>query len=330
MTAKPRLKAGAKPKAGIDISVVILSYDRVNLLARTLTACIDPRTAPGVAYEIIVVDNHPDKLAEALVADIAAASAAPVTYLADSRRNISIVRNLGIKFARGRYVAFIDDDEAPDPRWLSELYHCLERTGADAAFGPKHPVFAEGHPPEWDPQGWRYTLDFRLPADTELHLFGRLRRKGKGLGSGNAAFRVATCLAGPEPFSVAFGDGNGEDTHLLFRLALAGRRFVWCPTALVREYMETKRTKPGYLITRMKRGSQHYAASRIATSAHPRLMQARVAALGLAQIGVHLAAYLIGGEWLAEERFDHRIGMAKGLGKLTWRAPIGFIDEKAA
>jgi len=330
MTAKPRPKAGAKAKPGIDISVVILSYDRVNLLARTLTACIDPRTAPGVAYEIIVVDNHPDKLAEGLVADIAAASAAPVTYLADARRNISIVRNLGVRFARGRYVAFIDDDEAPDPKWLSELFHCLERTGADAAFGPKHPVFAEGHPPEWDPQGWRYTLDFRLPADTELHLFGRLRRKGKGLGSGNAAFRVATCLAGPEPFSFAFGDGNGEDTHLLFRLALAGRRFVWCPTALVREYMEIERTKPGYLITRMKRGSQHYAASRIATSAHPRLMQARVAALGLAQIAVHLGAYLIGGEWLAEERFDHRIGMAKGLGKLTWRAPIGFIDEKAA
>jgi succinoglycan biosynthesis protein ExoM len=316
--------------AKVDISVVVLSYDRVNLLERTLRACVDPRTAPGVAYEIIVVDNHPDRLAEALVAAIAEETGAPLAYLADARRNISIVRNLGIKAARGRYVAFIDDDEAPDPNWLSALFHCLERTGADAAFGPKHPVFEAGHPPEWDPQGWRYTLDFQLPADTELHLFGRLRRKGKGLGSGNAAFRVATCFDTPEPFAVAFGDGNGEDTHLLFRLALAGRRFVWCPTALVREFMEIERTKPTYLITRMKRGSQHYAASRIATSSHKRLMQARVSALGLAQFAVHLGLYLIGGEWLAEERFDHRIGMAKGLGKLTWRAPIGFIDEKAA
>jgi succinoglycan biosynthesis protein ExoM len=317
-------------KREVDISVVVLSYDRVNLLERTLRACVDPRTAPGVAYEIIVVDNHPNRLAETLVAAIAEETGAPLTYLADARRNISIVRNLGIKAAKGRYVAFIDDDEAPDPNWLSELFHCLERTGADAAFGPKHPVFEAGHPPEWDPQGWRYTLDFQLPADTELHLFGRLRRKGKGLGSGNAAFRVATCFDTAEPFAVAFGDGNGEDTHLLFRLALAGRRFVWCPTALVREFMETERTRPTYLITRMKRGSQHYAASRIATSSHKRLMQAKVSALGLAQFTVHLGLYLIGGEWLAEERFDHRIGMAKGLGKLTWRAPIGFIDEKAA
>jgi succinoglycan biosynthesis protein ExoM len=314
----------------IDISVVVLSYDRVHLLERTLRACLDPATAPGVAFEIVVVDNHPDRLAKALVEGLAQASGAPLTYLSDARRNVSIVRNLGIKASRGRYVAFIDDDEAPDPQWLSELFHCLERTGADAAFGPKHPVFATGHAPDWDPQGWRYTLDFQLPADTELHLFGRLRRKGKGLGSGNAAFRVATCLEGPEPFAIAFGDGNGEDTHLLFRLALAGRRFVWCPTALVREYMEPDRTKPSYLITRMKRGSQHYAASRIATSDHKHLTRAKVSLLGLAQFAVHAGLYLASGEWLARRRFDHRIGMAKGLGKLTWRAPIGFIDEKAA
>ena len=314
----------------IDISVVILSYDRVHLLERTLKACLEPATSPGVAFEIIVVDNHPDCLARAMVEGLAAAAAVPVRYLNDARRNVSIVRNLGIKAAHGTYVAFIDDDEAPDPHWLSELFACLERTGADAAFGPKHPEFEAGHPPAWDPDGWRYTLDFRQSADTELHLFGRLRRKGKGLGSGNAAFRVATCLDGPEPFSVAFGDGNGEDTHLLFRLALAGRRFVWCPTAMVREFIETDRTKPSYMITRMKRGSQHYAASRIATSDAKLLTRLKVSALGAAQFVVHAGLYALSGEWLGRRGFDHRIGMAKGLGKLTWRAPIGFIDERAA
>jgi glycosyltransferase involved in cell wall biosynthesis len=313
----------------IDVSVVVLSYDRVHLLERTLRTCLDPRTAPGVRFEILVVDNHPGLLAKDLVERLAATAPAPLTYLSDARRNVSIVRNLGVKASRGRYVAFIDDDEAPDPRWLSELFQCLERTGADAAFGPKLPQFEAGRPPDWDPQGWLYTLDFRMAADRELRLFGRLRRKGKGLGSGNAAFRVATCLDVAEPFSVAFGDGNGEDTHLLFRLALAGRRFVWCPTAIVREYIETDRTKPSYMITRMKRGSQHYAASRIATSSAKRLTQIRIALLGLAQFAVHAGLYLLGGEWLGRTRFAHRIGMAKGLGKLTWRAPIGFIDEKA-
>ena len=225
-------------------------------------------------------------------------------------------------------MAFIDDDEAPDAGWLDELVACLDRTGADAAFGPKLPEFASGAPPAWDPQGWRYTLDFRLPPDTELHLFGRLRRRGKGLGSGNAAFRVATCLGGPEPFSVAYGDGNGEDTHLLFRLALAGRRFVWCPSAVVREFIEIERTRPDYMIVRMKRGSQHYAASRIGTSRRPGLTRAKVMALGLAQWLVHAVLFVVH-EQRRPSGFEHRIGMAKGLGKLTYRAPIGFIDEAA-
>lgn len=315
--------------APIAVSVVVLSYDRVHLLERTLVNCLRPEVSNGVPFEIIVVDNHPDRLAEALVSRLAA-QGAPIRYFADARRNVSIVRNVGIKAAVGRYVAFIDDDEAPDAGWLSELHACLERTGADAAFGPKYPVFEAGEPPAWDPEGWRYTLDYREPADTPIHLFGRLRKKGKGLGSGNAAFRVATCFDTPEPFAVAFGDANGEDTHLLFRLSLAGKRFVWCPTAVVREFIETDRTKPSYMITRMKRGSQHYAASRIATSDHPVLTRVKVTFLGLAQIAVHAGLYLVSGEWLGGARYDNRIGMAKGLGKLTYRAPIGFIDEKAA
>lgn len=314
----------------VDISVVILSYDRVHLLERTLRGCAHQGGDWG-RFEIIVVDNHPDELARSLVEGLAVETGVDMTYLADPRRNISIVRNKGIAAASGRYVAFIDDDEEPQPNWLAELTACLDRTGADAAFGPKLPEFEGGRAPDWDPQGWRYTLDFQMAADEDIHMFGRLRKRGKGLGSGNAAFRVATCLAEPEPFSVAFGNANGEDTQLLFRLAMAGRRFVWCPSAVVHEFIERSRARPDYMITRMKRGSQHYAVCRIDTSDNKPLTTAKVALIGLAQMTVHAGLYVASGEFLDRaHRYDHRIGMAKGLGKLTWTAPIGFIEEKAA
>ncbi len=312
-----------------SISVVVLSYDRVHLLKRTLSEGLKQVMTDGRTFEFIVVDNHPQMLARALVETLAA-QGAPIRYLSDPRRNISIVRNKGIEAARAPFVAFIDDDEAPEPGWLTELHACLERTGADAAFGPKLPLFEAGHPPAWDPHAWLYTLDFRLPADAPIEMFGRFRRKGKGLGSGNAAFRVATCFDTAEPFNVAFGDANGEDTQLLFRLALSGKRFVWCPSAIIKEFIETERTDPHYMVTRMKRGSQHYAASRINTSETPVKARLKVMALGLAQLCVHAGLFVVSGEWLGQSRFDHRIGMAKGLGKLTYRAPIGFIEEKPA
>ena len=172
----------------VDISVVILSYDRVHLLERTLRGCAVQGGDWG-GFEIIVVDNHPDQLARRLVEGLTVETGVAMTYLADPRRNISIVRNKGIAAAQGRYVAFIDDDEEPQAGWLAALTACLDRTGADAAFGPKLPEFEGGRAPDWDPEGWRYTLDFQMPADEQIHMFGRLRKRGKGLGSGNAAFR---------------------------------------------------------------------------------------------------------------------------------------------
>lgn len=322
--------SGPREAGTIDVSVVVLSYDRVHLLERTLTECLKPQVAQGVRFELIVVDNHPDRLAEGLVTRLAAGASVPVSYYANPKRNVSIVRNVGIKAARGTYVLFIDDDEKPEPGWIAEHFRCLERTGADASFGPKLPEFEGGVAPDWDPDAWRFTLDFREPADTEIFMFGRTRRPGKGLGSGNACFRVATCFDVPEPFAVAFGDGNGEDTHLLFRLAQEGRRFVWCPTAIVHEFMERDRTKPSYMIQRMRRGSQHYAASRIATSRSKVFTRLKVSLLGLAQMLVHAGLYVLSGEAFGGKTYEHRIGMAKGMGKLTWRAPIGWIDERAA
>ena len=38
--------------------------------------------------------------------------------------------------ARGRWLAFIDDDEVPEPEWLAELLRVQRTCGADAVRGP--------------------------------------------------------------------------------------------------------------------------------------------------------------------------------------------------
>jgi succinoglycan biosynthesis protein ExoM len=316
--------------AGVDVSVVVLSYDRVHLLKRTMAALLDPDVSRGVSFELVVADNHPDRLAEAFVLEFAATAPFPVRYFADGNRNYSVVRNLGVKAARGRYVAFVDDDEEPQAGWLAELYACLERTGGDAAFGRKLPLFESGAPPEWDPQARLFTLDREEPQDTVIHMFGRLRRPGKGLGTGNSIFRVATCFDTPEPFPVQFGVGGGEDTYLIYRLAYAGRRLIWCPGAVVVEFMEADRIRPSYMLQRFKRGSQHYASRIVALSPNKAMTTIKVALLGLAQFAVHLVLYVATRPFIGSRAFAHRIGMAKGLGKLTWRRPIEFINERAA
>ena len=244
------------------VSVVIPCYDRLELLERTLRACVEQHV--NVGWEIVVADNHPDRLAAALVAGFS--STVPLRHVAAGVRNIATARNRGIAEAAGAMIAFVDDDEAPEPGWLAAHLACLDRTGADASFGPKYPVFEGGAAPAWDPEGAFYTTDFRLPADTEIRPLDWWPPQARGLGTGNSMLRRASCLAGPEPFDEAFGRAGGEDTMLLLGLAKAGRRFVWCPEAKVSEFNEAGRLSAGYMAKRVQRSARHSAAVRLAIS----------------------------------------------------------------
>ena len=299
-----------------QISVVIPCFDRLALLERTLRACLSQQVAAG--WEIVVADNHPGRMAAALVAGME--SPVKLRHVAAGERNIAQARNLGVAAGRGAFVAFVDDDEAPEPGWLAAHYECLQRTGADASFGPKYPVFEGGAAPPWDPDGAYYTTDFRLPADTEIRPLDWWPPQARGLGTGNSMLRRDTCLAGPEPFDEVFGRSGGEDSMLLLGLAKRGRRFVWCPAARVIEYNEAGRLSANYMAKRVQRSARHSAAVRLAISDHKTVTRIGTGLVGLAQIGVY------GTLWAATRKQQHAMKINKGLGKLGFGA-LDFVAE---
>lgn len=288
------------------ISVVIPCYDRMSLLERTLRACFSQ--AIDEPWEIIVADNHAERLAAPMLAGLK--SPVPLRHVAAGERNIAAARNGGVAAAGGAFIAFVDDDEAPEPGWLAAHYACLQRTGADASFGPKYPVFEGGAAPAWDPAGRFYTTDFRLPADQEIRPLDWWPPQPRGLGTGNSMLRRATCLAGPAPFDEVHGRAGGEDTRLLLGLAKAGRRFVWCPDAKVSEFNEAGRLDPAYMARRLQRSGRHSAAVRLAVSDRKWMTRLGTLGIGLAQLGVG------GARWAVTRQARHWMTVHKGLGKL--------------
>src|ERR1700744_4707716 len=97
-----------EPPTRIDVSVVVPCYDRMELLERTLRACIAQQVPEALSWEIIVADNHPEQRAVGLVARLE--SPAPLRHVPAGVRNIARARNLGVAAARGQFVAFVDDD----------------------------------------------------------------------------------------------------------------------------------------------------------------------------------------------------------------------------
>ncbi len=302
-----------------EVSVVIPCYDRLALLERTLRACVT-QDVPGVKWEIVVADNHPGRLAASLVAGMSAP--VPLRHVEAGERNIALARNRGIAAAHGKLIAFVDDDEAPEPGWLHAHLTCLDRTGADASFGPKFPVFEGGSAPSWDPDGAYYTTDFGLPADADIRPLDWWPPQARGLGTGNSMIRRDTCLAGPAPFDEVFGRSGGEDTMLLLGLAKLGRRFVWCPDAKVMEFNEAARLSPRYMSARLQRSGRHSAAVRLAISEHKLATRLGTSVVGLGQLGIYGALYA------ATRQPRYGMKVSKGLGKLGFGA-FEFVPEIA-
>ncbi|MEX2287761.1 MAG: glycosyltransferase [Planctomycetaceae bacterium] len=103
-----------------DVSIMVCSRNRAEALAEALKSLTALETA-GFDYEIVVVDNASTDHTAEVVASTAQRSTVPVRYVREPRAGIAFARNCGVKTSRGEWIAFFDDDQWADPRWLVEL-----------------------------------------------------------------------------------------------------------------------------------------------------------------------------------------------------------------
>ena len=56
-----------------------------------------------------------------------------IRFFDKDNEGVAPTRNLGVRLARGEYLAFVDPDDWLDPTYLEKLHARLEETGADVA-----------------------------------------------------------------------------------------------------------------------------------------------------------------------------------------------------
>lgn len=96
-------------------SVVIPTYHRNDSLAKCLD-CLAPKvqTLSAEQYEVIVTDDGSETTAQNMIEE----KYFWVKWVEGKHRGPAANRNNGAKFAKGKWLAFTDDDCLPDPRWL--------------------------------------------------------------------------------------------------------------------------------------------------------------------------------------------------------------------
>jgi glycosyltransferase involved in cell wall biosynthesis len=117
-TVRELLRSSPFGVGQIDFSVVIPAHNRPRQLIECLAA-ISVLAYPVSRYEVIVVDDGSDESMEPAVAPFLGRM--NIALLRQSNSGPAKARNAGAAAARGKYVAFTDDDCRPDPCWLAAL-----------------------------------------------------------------------------------------------------------------------------------------------------------------------------------------------------------------
>ena len=223
----------------MHICVCICTYKRPRLLALLLRRLALQHTAGEFSYSIVVADNDAAQSARATVAEAAAYSPVATVYCHEPRQNIALVRNQALAHARGDFIAFIDDDEYPDDRWLLNALHTCQQYGVAGVLGPVRPYF-DHKAPDWLVKGG---FCERPEYPTGRVLAWRETR------TGNVLFRGELVRGNAAPFRAEFGLG-GEDQDFFKRLIEQGAVFVWCNEAVVHELVPPERCKRRYMLER--------------------------------------------------------------------------------
>ena len=123
------------------ISVIVPVY-KAEAFLRKCTDSILHQTFTDLEL-ILVEDGSPD--GSGALCDAIAAEDSRVRAFHQANDGVSSARNLGLREARGTYIAFADSDDWMEPTMLETLYQSLVSAGADSAGCAHLGVTPDGH-----------------------------------------------------------------------------------------------------------------------------------------------------------------------------------------
>ncbi|MEE2679196.1 MAG: glycosyltransferase family 2 protein [Myxococcota bacterium] len=222
----------------MKVDVCIVTYRRLVGLQRLLGGLEQLRLEPEIDLRVVVIDNHAAGSARAVCEGARLWFRHPLVYRVEKRRGIPQARNtaLGIALGRADLVAFLDDDEVPEPSWLLELIRVQRLHAADAVGGPVVPVF-EAPAPAWIERFF----------DRPRHVTGERLRVAH---TGNVLIATRALARLDRLFDERLALTGASDTEFFERFAQSGRRIVWADEAQVLEFVPRSRARCRWILKR--------------------------------------------------------------------------------
>lgn len=220
------------------IAICAATYKRPKMLAQLLES-LSQLQLDSLNVHLIIADNDSEESARPTFEAMAASLPFPATYVAEPTRGLASVRNRLVAEARAldaAYIAFIDDDETADPKWLTLLSSEASESNASAIAGRQI---------RW--------LDADIPALIKSCFPAENRPTGKRIGhfsTANALIRLSSLEQIEGPFDTRLNLTGGEDSMLSARIRQMGGTIIHCNEAETYEYVPRSRANPKWILQR--------------------------------------------------------------------------------
>ena len=228
----------------MDISVILPTYNRCDVLPRALE-CFASQQAPGLDFEVIVVDNNSTDETKAVIESFAARDKR-IHYLFEPRQGLSHARNRGIGVARAEMVAFTDDDVEVATDWIAQMHRAMCRYAeADFVGGRVLPALNEPLPPWAHVKMAPFALQEMGERPVILDSGDRRCLIGACLGVRRRAFGRYG-LFSIETQRVKDGVGSTEDADWETQVWNGGGHGMYLPEIVVYSPLSKRRLTKGY------------------------------------------------------------------------------------
>ncbi len=229
------------------VSVVICTRDRAESLRETLASIGRLTVPPGMAAELVVVDNGSTDGTAAVVHGAGLINL-PVRHVVEPAAGLSRARNAALRAtAAADVVLFTDDDVRVPPDWLAGMCGPILAGRADAVAGGVHftPEYETllAREPFRSRRGWFASTDDWDPGQTAL-IVGANMALGRRVIAGVGEF---------DPELGAGALGFGEESVYTWRLRQAGFRLVSALDVSVEHHFDRGRLTRATLLSMARR-----------------------------------------------------------------------------
>lgn len=231
----------------IIISVIVCTYNRDEYIRNTLSHLVDQKNVTKDQYEVLIINNNSEDATEEIcLRYIYENRLQNFKYFNEEQQGHTYARNRGIKLAKGKILAFIDDDAFVDHQYIYQLMDFFNDNPQVIAIGGKIIPIYENVEPKW-------MSTYLLPLVAALDMGDEIKPfKGKKFPIGaNMAFR-RIAFENYGLFNINLGRRGadlegGDEKEMIYRIKKGKESIVYVPKVQVKHIIPQKRTKIEYI-----------------------------------------------------------------------------------